>query len=156
MLIRVAQAADIEAMFDIRTSVTENYQSREEIAELGITPESIAEMLATDCCAWVAELQGQLVGFAIANATEATIFGIFVLPAFEGKGLGRALMHAAETWLWSKDLDEIWLLTGNDSTLRAYGFYQHLDWVLSEVIVEGDYAGEAKFIKRRHQHELAS
>ncbi|NEQ42853.1 MAG: GNAT family N-acetyltransferase [Leptolyngbya sp. SIOISBB] len=156
MFVRVAQSTDIETLFDIRTSVTENYQSREEIAELGITPESIAEMLATDCCAWIADLEGQAVGFAIANVTEATIFGIFIRPAFEGKGAGRALMQAAETWLWSQGLDEIWLLTGNDPTLRAYGFYQHLGWMLSEVVVEGDYAGEVKFIKRCHPHELAS
>ena len=156
MLIRVAQATDIEAMFDIRTSVTENYQSREEIAELGITPESIAEMLVTDCCAWIAELEGQPVGFAIANATEATIFGIFVLPAFEGKGVGRSLMQAAETWLWSQGLAEIWLLTGNDPSLRAYGFYQNLDWVLTEVITEGEYAGEAKFTKQCQSYTLAN
>lgn len=154
MFVRVAQSTDIETLFDIRTSVNENYQSREEIAELGITPESIAEMLATDCCAWLAELDGQSVGFAISNATEATIFGIFIRPDFEGKGAGRALMQAAETWLWSQGLDEIWLLTGNDPTLRAYGFYQHLDWVLSEIIIEGDYAGEAKFIRRRQPCKL--
>jgi GNAT superfamily N-acetyltransferase len=147
--IRIAQLADIETLFDIRTSVKENYQSREEIAELGITPESIADMLVTDCCAWLAEVEGEPVGFAIANATEATFFGIFVRPAFEGKGAGRSLMQAAETWLWSQGLDEIWLLTGNDLTLRAYGFYQHLGWVLTEIIAEGDYAGEAKFVKHK-------
>ncbi|MBE9139967.1 GNAT family N-acetyltransferase [Nodosilinea sp. LEGE 07088] len=155
MLIRVAQVKDIETLFDIRTSVTENYQSREEIAALGITPESLAEMLATDCRAWIAEHDRQPVGFAIANATAATIFGIFVRPAFEGKGIGRSLMQAAETWLWSQGIEEIWLLTGNDPTLRAYGFYQHLGWTLTEVIAEGDYAGEARFIKRRQQHDLA-
>ncbi|MGD1859011.1 MAG: GNAT family N-acetyltransferase [Leptolyngbyaceae cyanobacterium] len=155
MLVRVAQSTDIETMFDIRTSVTENHQSREEIAALGITPDSIAEMLATDCRAWIAELEGQPVGFAIANATEAAIFGVFVRPAFAGKGAGRALMQAAETWLWSQELDEISLLTGNDPSLRAYGFYQHLDWRLTEVVAEGEYAGEAKFIKRRQPYEPA-
>ena len=154
MLIRIAQAADIEAMFNIRTSVIENYQSREEIAELGITPESVAAMLATDCCAWIAELEGRPVGFAIANATAATIFGVFVLPQFEGQGAGRALMQAAETWLWSQGLQAIWLLTGNDPSLRAYGFYQHLDWILTEVVTAGDFAGEAKFTKHRQSSTL--
>ncbi|MBO9997457.1 MAG: GNAT family N-acetyltransferase [Cyanobacteria bacterium SID2] len=156
MLIRVARSNDIKTLFDIRTSVTENHQSREEIATLGITPESIAEMLATDCCAWVAEFDRQPVGFAIANATEATIFGIFVRPAFEGKGVGRALMQAAETWLWAKNHEEIWLLTGNDPTLRAYGFYLHLDWIPTGVVSDGDFAGEMKFIKRRSHQGLAS
>lgn len=154
MLIRVAQLDDIETLFDIRTSVDENYQSREEIAALGITPSSIADMLMTDCCAWMAELDQHPVGFSIANGTQATVFGIFVRPAFEGKGVGRALMQAAETWLWSKDIEEIWLLTGNDPTLRAFGFYQHLDWIPAEVVSQGDFAGEMKFVKRRNHQSL--
>ncbi len=149
MHIRMAQPADVETMFDIRTSVKENYQSREEVAELGITPESVAEMLATDCCAWIAEREEQPMGFAIANATDATILGMFVRPEFEGRGVGRALMDVAETWLWSQELEEIWLLTGNDPALRAYGFYQHLGWKFTEVVTEGDFAGEAKFTKQR-------
>ena len=80
MLVRVAQSTDIEMMFDIRTSVIENHQSREEITALGITPESVAEMLATDCCAWIAELEEQPVGFAIAFAAGVTSYGLPVKP----------------------------------------------------------------------------
>ncbi|MEM6592291.1 MAG: GNAT family N-acetyltransferase [Cyanobacteria bacterium P01_H01_bin.119] len=149
MNIRVVQASDIETLFDIRTSVVENYQSREEIAELGITPESIAKMLEIDCCAWLAEIEERPVGFSIANATEKTIFGVFVLPAFECQGAGRALMQAAENWLWSKGLDQIWLVTGNDPSLRAYGFYLHLDWLPAGIEPDGDFKGEMKFIKKR-------
>ncbi len=148
MKIRVVKENDIDTLFEIRTSVVENYQSREEIAELGITPQSVAEMLKTDCRAWIAEVDDRPVGFSIANATEKTIFGVFVLPAFEGRGMGRALMQAAENWLWSKDLEEIWLLTGNEPKLRAYGFYQHLGWTPVGVETAGDFEGEMKFIKR--------
>jgi GNAT superfamily N-acetyltransferase len=149
MRIRVAQTQDIETLFDIRTSVKENHQSREEIAALGITPESIAGMLATDCRAWIAELDGQPIGFSIADAIAETIFGIFVLPEFEGLGAGRALMQAAETWLWSKGIPEIWLLTGNNPTLRAYGFYRHLGWIPRGVEPDGPFKGEIKFVKKR-------
>lgn len=149
MHIRVAHSSDIETLFDIRTSVRENYQSREEIAALGITPDSVAEMLRIDCRAWIAEVESQPVGFSIANASEATIFGVFVLPEFEGRGIGRAVLQAAEAWLFSQNLDEIWLVTGNDPTLRAYGFYQHLDWIPVGIMTEGDFAGEMKFIKRK-------
>ena len=147
MNIRVAQQSDIETLFEIRTSVVENHQSREEIAELGITPASVAEMLETDCCAWLAEIDGQPIGFSIANAAEKTIFGIFIRPSFEGRGAGRVLMQAAENWLWSKGLDEIWLLTGNDPSLRAYGFYLHLDWIPVGIEPDGDFQGEMKFVK---------
>ena len=148
MNIRVAQGDDIEALFEIRTSVVENHQSREEIAELGITPESVAEMLQMDCCAWIAEIGGQSIGFSIANATEKTIFGVFVLPSFEGRGVGRALMQAAEQWFWSKGIDEIWLVTGDDPNLRAYGFYLHLGWIPVGVELDGAFKGEMKFVKR--------
>ncbi|MEM9216523.1 MAG: GNAT family N-acetyltransferase [Cyanobacteria bacterium P01_F01_bin.150] len=150
MLIRLAKSDDIETLFDIRTSVTENYQSREEIAELGITPASVADMLQADCCAWIAELDNQPIGFSIANKTDKTILGMFVLPAYEGRGAGRCLMHAAEDWLWKSDISEIWLVTGNDSNLRAYGFYRHLGWTPMGVESGGPFAGEMKFIKKRN------
>lgn len=157
MNIRIAQRYDIDTLFEIRTSVIENHQSHEEIAKLGITPESIAKMLETDCRAWVAEIDDSAkqtlcerpIGFSIANATEKTIFGIFVLPSFECRGAGRALMQAAENWLWSKGMNEIWLVTGNDPSLRAYGFYLHLDWIMVGIEPDGDFRGEMKFIKRR-------
>ena len=149
MKIREAKLEDIETLFEIRTSVIENHQSREEIAALGITPDSVAQMLQTDCCAWIAEIGGQPIGFSIADATEKTIFGIFVLPSFEGRGAGRALMQRAEDWLWSKEIEEIWLVTGNDPNLRAYGFYLHLDWISVGVESDGMMKGEMKFVKRR-------
>ncbi|AFY40070.1 GCN5-related N-acetyltransferase [[Leptolyngbya] sp. PCC 7376] len=149
LTIRIAQKDDVETLFEIRTSVTENYQSREEIAELGITPESVAEMLATDCCAWIVEIEGQPIGFSIASATEKTIFGLFVRPDFEGRGVGRTLMQTTENWFWSKGIDEIWLLTGNEPSFRAYGFYEHLNWIPVGVESDGDFAGEMKFIKKR-------
>lgn len=148
MRIRVAQQEDIETLFDIRTSVTENHQSREEIAELGITPDSVAEMLQDDCCAWIAEVAAKEIGFSIANKTEKTIFGVFVLPDYEGCGAGRHLMQAAENWLWSAGIEEIWLVTGNDPTLRAYGFYCHLGWIPTGVEPDGPFSGEMKFIKK--------
>lgn len=149
MKIRSAQTRDIETLFEIRTSVIENHQSREEIAALGITPDSVARMLQTDCRAWIAEVEGETIGFSIANATEKTIFGIFVLPAFEGRGAGRALMQRAEEWLWSQGIEEIWLLTGNDRNLRAYGFYLHLGWTPVGIEADGVTKGEMKFIKKR-------
>lgn len=151
MMIRIAQLDDIETLFEIRTSVTENHQSREEIAELGITPETVAEMLQTDCCcAWIAEIDNQAVGFSIANRTDKTIFGVFVLPDYEERGAGRCLVHAAEEWLWLAGIPEIWLVTGNDPNLRAYGFYTHLGWISAGVEPEGPFAGEMKFIKKQN------
>ncbi|MGF1459247.1 MAG: GNAT family N-acetyltransferase [Leptolyngbyaceae cyanobacterium] len=151
MIIRTAQPVDIETLFDIRTSVRENYQSREEIAALGITQQSIADMLAIDCCAWIADINNCSVGFAIANRSDAAVFGLFVRPEYEGRGIGRVLLHIAEDWLFARGHTEIWLVTGNEPMLRAYGFYLHMGWQPAGVVAAGDYAGEMKFIKQRPQ-----
>ncbi|MEO1148113.1 MAG: GNAT family N-acetyltransferase [Cyanobacteria bacterium J06638_22] len=154
MQIRIAQPNDIETLFEIRTSVTENHQSRDEIAALGITPESVAEMLQTDCCAWIAEVGGRAIGFSIANKTDKTILGMFVRPEHEGLGAGRRLMQAAEEWFWSAGIPEIWLVTGNDPNLRAYGFYLHLGWIPIGIETDGPFSGEMKFIKK-HKASIA-
>jgi GNAT superfamily N-acetyltransferase len=145
MNIREAQIEDIETLFNIRTSVIENHQSREELVALGITPETVANMLQTDCRAWIAEIDERPIAFSMPNAAEKTIFAMFVLPSFEGRGAGRALMQQAEQWLWSQGVEEIWLLTGNDSNLRAYGFYLHLGWTPTDI--EPD--GQIKFLKKK-------
>src|SRR4030095_2243238 len=94
--IRVASEADVESLFDIRTSVRENHQSRADLARVGVTPESVAEMLRSSSRAWIAPEGRQDVAFSMANAPEATVFAMFVRPEFEGRGLGRILMQAAE------------------------------------------------------------
>jgi len=145
MNIREAQIEDIETLFNIRTSVIENHQSREELVALGITPETVAEMLQTYCRAWIAEIDEQPIAFSMVNAAEKTIFAMFVLPSFEDRGAGRALMQQAEQWLWSQGVEEIWLLTGNNPNLRAYGFYLHLGWTPTDI--EPD--GQIKFLKKK-------
>lgn len=145
MNIRPARLDDIKTLFHIRTSVVENHQSREELAKLGVTPETIAQMLQTHCRAWIAEIDGQAVGFSFANAAERMVFGLFVLPQFEGRGVGRALMQQAEDWLWSLGETRIHLYTGNNPNLRAYGFYQHLGWEVGEVQSDS----QIKFVKRK-------
>jgi hypothetical protein len=57
-------------------------------------------------------------------------------------------LQAAEDWLWSAGCEEIWLVTGNDPTLRAYGFYLHLGWTAVGVETAGEFQGEMRFIKR--------
>lgn len=129
--VRQAVEADVETLFDIRTSVRENLQNREELAQLGVTPESVAELLRGNGRAWLALVNGEPAGFSLANADEGTVFAMFIRPEHEGKGLGRRLMAEAEGWLFSRGWPEIWLLTGVDPSLRAHGFYRRLGWRLS-------------------------
>ena len=143
MRIRAATVSDVEALFDIRTSVGENHQSQEELVSIGVTPDSVSQMLCTTSRAWLAEIDGQPVGFSMADGQQGTVFAMFVRPGYEGRGLGRALMCEAEEWLYSQGHNEIWLLTGSDQGLRANGFYRHLGWSVGGI--EDD--GQLRFVK---------
>ena len=145
IVLRPATEADVEALFTIRTSVRENHQSRAELARIGVTPGSVARMLRTDCAAWLVEIRGEPVAFSMANATDRSVFAMFVRPGYEGQGFGRALMQCAEEWLFARGADEIWLATGSNPSLRAHGFYRHLGWEEAGKLADG----QVKYAKKR-------
>ncbi|WP_095153817.1 GNAT family N-acetyltransferase [Pseudomonas sp. Irchel 3E13] len=133
--IRLADLSDIDAIFNIRTSVQENHLSHDQLAEMGITPEAIQQAILETPCAWVAEVDGVPVGFSMADIEDGCVFAAFVLPEFEGRGLGRSLMDRAETFLFQHH-QTIWLETAEAS--RASGFYRKLGWKPVQHLPEGD------------------
>jgi GNAT superfamily N-acetyltransferase len=143
--VRVATVNDTEALFEVRTSVTENFQSLEDLETLGVTPASVRGMLGTSSRGWVVEDCGQVVGFSMADASVGTVFGLFVRPTHQGRGIGARLLGEAERWLYSRGWEEIWLTTGSDPALRANGFYRRVGW--RAVGVEAN--GEIKYVKVR-------
>ncbi|AIR03223.1 GCN5 family acetyltransferase [Cedecea neteri] len=126
LTLRDAVLADIETIFTIRTSVKENHLSREEMAEMGITPQTIADIIAESPCIWLVEVDDEPAGFAMAIAEEACLFAMFVLPQFEGLGLGKLLLKKAEAFLFAQQ-PTIWLETAANS--RAASFYQRNGWL---------------------------
>lgn len=144
MHIRIATPDDVQGMFEVRTSVRENHLSLAELAALGITPETLPEMLSGEGRGWVAHDDGHQVAFAMADAGEATIFAMFVRESHEGQGLGRQLMQAAESWLWAQGCHDVWLLTDANRDVRANGFYRHLGWLADGMQEDG----QMRFKKR--------
>ncbi len=142
--LRVAVTADVADLFRIRTSVRDNHLSIEQMAEMGITRETLPAMLEGLGRGWVIEHQGEPVAFSMADAEEATIFAVFVDPAFEDQGAGKRLTLAAEQWLFEQGCAEIWLCTDSDPTVRSQGFYRHLGWL--DVGLQED--GQTRFIKK--------
>lgn len=123
--IRPALVSDVPHLFRLRTSVNENHLSVEQLAQMGITEETVAGMIAASPCAWVAVVGDQPVGFSMIDMDEASLFAAFVLPTHQGRGLGRKLVLAAEEKLFECH-EEIWLETGRET--RAAGFYRSLGW----------------------------
>ncbi|GAB3280391.1 hypothetical protein GCM10027347_55590 [Larkinella harenae] len=63
--IREAFEDDIPAIFDVRTSVRENHLSIEQLADLGITDETIRGALRQEPCIWADKINGKVVGFSM-------------------------------------------------------------------------------------------
>jgi GNAT superfamily N-acetyltransferase len=96
------------------------------LAALGITPDSVARSFAHECRGWVAEAERRIVAFSIANRETSSIFALFVLPEYEGRGLGAELLTRAVNWVWDREADVIWLTTSAGT--RAARFYERAGW----------------------------
>lgn len=134
--IRQATPQDIDTLFAIRTSVVQNHLSREQMTELGITPDGLADSIRESPCVWIAEVNGEPAGFSMVDLDSGEVFAMFVRPAYENRGLGRQLMAAAEAALFERH-DTLFLVTDGRDEIRANGFYQRLGWSVVDQ-VDGD------------------
>jgi GNAT superfamily N-acetyltransferase len=129
-LIRAATQDDVDALFNIRTSVVQNHLSIEQMADLGITPQVLSASIREAPCVWIAEVDGKPAAFSMVDLATGEVFAMFVLPVFENLGLGRQLMTAAEAALFERH-DTLFLITDGRDEIRANGFYKHLGWTVA-------------------------
>ena len=85
---------------------------------------------------WVVEVDGQVVAFAVGNATNGNIWALFVDPAHDGRGHGRELHDEMINWLWAQGLKQLWLTT--DPGTRAERFYEKAGWKNAGRTEKGD------------------
>jgi GNAT superfamily N-acetyltransferase len=136
IIVREATAADLPGITRVRTSVAENLLTKEQLAERGITEASIAASFLADSKGWVALSGDEVVAFTIADRASRSIFALFVLPQFEGRGFGSRVLDLALDWLWANGGDLVWLTTGPGT--RAARFYEHRGWVATGTTATGD------------------
>ncbi len=131
-------------MFSVRTRVRENALSVEELAQIGVTPELVTIAIESAPCAWVAEVQDRVVGFSMVDLETACLFAVFVLPEFEGEGIGKRLIQASEAALFDRH-PVAWLESAKSS--RAACVYRHLGWENEQEVGDGD----VRLEKRRQE-----
>jgi GNAT superfamily N-acetyltransferase len=132
MRIRVATEADIPEMGHVRMSVREN-----RLPILGSLQAGGTErMPGGDGCGWVAEVDGRVVGFAIADLSGANVYALFVEPDFERREIGRMLHDAMMGWFFSNQISSVWLST--DPGTRAERFYRNAGWILTGEEANGE------------------
>ena len=135
MYIRVATEADIPQMHEIRMSVRENQLSDPS----RIQPDDYRTLLTQRGRGWVAEVEGQVVGFAVADQERSNVWALFVQPSFEGCGVGFRLHEVMLTWFFETGAEGVWLSTS--PATRAERFYRSAGWRL----VGQDAQGEMRF-----------
>ena len=135
--LRVARPTDTAELLRVRTAVHENHLSLVELAERGITADALTALLAgTPTSAWVAEdAAGEVLGFAMVDLDQASLFALFVLPTHEGRGIGSALLAQAESALFAQH-PRAWLETAANS--RAAALYRARGWGDAQDIGDGD------------------
>lgn len=86
----------------------------------------------------VARLGAALAGAVMVgdDGHRGWVYYLGVDPAHRGKGLGRALMSAAEAWLRDRDCPKIMLMVRSDN-LAAKGFYDALGYEDNAVVTMG-------------------
>lgn len=120
-MLRQAVASDIHAIHRVRMSVREN-----RLVSIVITEEDTRKAIEETGRGWVVEVDGSIVGFAIADVTTGSIWALFVDPEHEKRGYGRQLHDEMLNWLWEQGLERIWLTT--EPGTRAERFYETAGW----------------------------
>ena len=120
--LREASVKDIPHMQIVRHSVRENVLSNPDL----VTTQHYEEYLTHRGKGWVAEVDGIVQGFAIADLQDRNIWALFVHPDHEKQGLGRQLHDRMLRWYFEHGMDHVWL--GTDPDTRADGFYRRSGW----------------------------
>lgn len=127
---------DMDAIFEVRTSVQHNHMSDDQLREIGITRERVAEQLqAGEVAGWCAICGDRVEGFSLATGHTREINALFVLPEKSGYGMGKDLLEEAVEYLRRQAPGPVRLRT--DPTTPAYAFYLRRGWRDTGIDYEG-------------------
>ncbi len=122
MNFRQATIKDIPQIQIVRNSVKENQLSNPNL----IPDQFVEEFITKRGKGFVCEIDKKIVGFSIVDFVENNVWALFLLPEFEGKGIGKKLHQLMLDEYFSKTKETIWLSTEANS--RAETFYKKQGW----------------------------
>ena len=139
MIYRQAEISDIPQIQIVRHSVKENTLSN----PLLVTDADCEEFLTERGRGWVCEIDGKIVGFSIVDLQENNVWALFLRPAFEGKGIGKALHRLMMDWYFNQTKEMIWL--GTAPNTRAEKFYEKQGWKNVGMVNKGEVKFEMSY-----------
>lgn len=122
MNFRQAIPEDIPQIQIVRNSVKENQLSNPNL----IPDDLVEEFITKRGKGFVCEIDDIIVGFSIVDFVENNVWALFLLPEFEGKGIGKKIHQLMLDEYFSKTKETIWLSTEANS--RAETFYKKQGW----------------------------
>lgn len=128
--IRPAVPDDAAACVALRGRNRENAVPAEHLAAIGITPESWAEDIRCGRLPGHVGLapDGTLGGYGFGDVRTGEVVVLALLPAFEGQGVGRALLARVVQELRAAGHTRLFLGCARDPSTRSHGFYRRLGW----------------------------
>jgi len=120
-MLRKAVVADIPELKFVRSSVVENI-----LGDPSKVTDDDYEWFVRNPGVAVWEDDGAVVGFSAADPRDGSVWALFVMPGFEGKGIGSRLLAEACACLHSAGTERAWLTT--DPNTRAERFYRAAGW----------------------------
>jgi len=96
---------------------------------MGITEDTWAADVRSDslpgyvCCA-----DDSIAGYCFGDKTSGEVVVLALLPAYEGRGIGRRLLGLVVEHLAEVGHERLFLGCAADPASRSHGFYRHLGW----------------------------
>lgn len=135
MNFRVAELSDIKQIQVVRHLVKENTLSNPDL----VPDHDVAFYITEKGRGWVCEAEGKVIGFAIVDLQEKSIWALFVDPLFAEQGVGKQLHGLMMDWYFEQTRAIVVL--GTAPKTRAEKFYELQGWRRA-----GAYSnGEVKF-----------
>ena len=134
--IRAATQADIPALTRIRLGVRENSFNPARVSPADVV------WFVENAPIWVWEEDGDIRGFSAGDPRDGSLWALFVEPAWEGRGIGTALLAQACASLAAAGHRTVTLDT--EPGTRAAAFYRRRGWVDLGL----DAAGQCRFSHR--------
>lgn len=146
MYYRTAVPEDIPRLTEVRLAVRENVLRNPAL----VTETHYLDYLTRRGRGWVAEENGRIVGFAIVDRQEHSVWALFVHPDFAGRGIGKQLHERMLTWYFKQTPKPLWLSTAPGT--RAEEFYRRQGWQETGRTDSGEVRFEMTTAVWKHQY----
>ncbi|PCF93880.1 GNAT family N-acetyltransferase [Vreelandella nigrificans] len=136
---RRAVPEDTPECIALRGKTRENAFSVEQLMELGITLDSWKTGISDGSLpGYVGISEGEIIGYCFGDRKTGEIVVLALLPEYESKGIGRALLNRMIENFKALGFERLFLGCSSDPNARSYGFYRHLGWRSTGIFDDAD------------------